>query len=807
MKAPTDHVGDRISSFDDIAAAVLDAQGTVLRWSRGAAELLDRTAAEVCGHPVGDLVGESRECRGETPANGMPAAGRVLLRHRSGTAVEVAFHVSPLEAGSEYLVLAAPTRCVADWEQGASLLRALLSQQRVGVSIHDLDLRFVRTNDVTFGMSGDSAPPVGGRLADVMSAEEAEATEAELRRVLDTGKPVVRHQQRVRTQHAPGRQWTFSLTAVRLEDAQGHPTGVAALGTDATGRQRSRRHLELRHEASVRIGRSLDVQRTTQDLADVLVPALGDLAWVNLAHAVLDGDEPPKIHGGGELHLRRTAVASATGPWPAELLQPGAPIPPSRDWPGLRALQQGETFILRDRASAIAWFEHAFPGAFKLHVPEHGHSMVLAPLFARGLLLGTVTVWRTERPEPFDQQDANLLAEITSRASLSVDNARRYTRERRAAVALQQRLLPRGTTDTPAAETAALYLPASGGADISGDWFDVIPLPSLRTAFVVGDVIGHGLPATATMGRLRTAVQTLADLELGPEELLTHLDDLVARLAAEAEHADTIGATCLYAVYDPIARRCTYASAGHPPPLVCRPDGTARRGSLSPGPPLGVGGMPFEATTVDMEPGSTLALYTDGVLGHHERDIDAGIQQLAGRLTTLLRAGHPLEAVGRTLLADASAAPPSDDMALLLARVRALPTAATASWEFPADRAVVARARDATIHQLAAWGLDEAAFTTELIVSELITNAIRYAGGPIGLRLIHDATLVCEVTDPSNTQPRLRRARTTDESGRGLFLVAQLATRWGSRYGESGKTIWAEQPLPATAAAAATSHT
>ncbi|MGW4736339.1 ATP-binding SpoIIE family protein phosphatase, partial [Streptomyces shenzhenensis] len=435
-------------------------------------------------------------------------------------------------------------------------------------------------------------------------------------------------------------------------------------------------------------------------------------------------------------------------------------------------------------------------------IPITQRPWVAAPLFARGLLLGSIDIWRTERCAPFDQQDAELLAEIASRAALSVDNARRYTREHRAAVALQQRLLPQATTDSRAADTAGVYVPAGGGAEISGDWFDVISLPSPRTAFVVGDVIGHGLAATATMGRLRAAIQTLADLELDPTELLTHLDDLVARLAAEAgpEQQDTIGATCLYALYDPISGRCSLASAGHPPPIAVQPDGTARvLEELSPGPPLSVGGMPFETTTIDLVPGSVLALYTDGLIKHADRDAGAGLRDLTDRLAADCRPDRPLQETGHTLLADAVESPPRDDIALLLARTRVLPPQATATWEFPPVPTIVAEARKAATLQLATWGLDDLAFTTELVVSELVTNAVRYVGcGPIGLRLIHAHVLICEVTDISNTQPRLRRARWADEGGRGLFLVAQLTARWGSRYDQSGKTIWTEQHLPPT---------
>ncbi|MEV5156453.1 SpoIIE family protein phosphatase [Streptomyces werraensis] len=781
------------SALDLLATAVLDAQGRVLGWSSAATELLGWTAAEVCGQPIASLLAEPPE-PGRQAGTGLEA-GNTRMLHSSGRTIEVVFRVMELDGCSELLALAAPLHRMADWEHGAALLRALLAQDRIGIGIHGPDLRVLRTN-ITPTTFGGPAVPVGGRLAEVMYPGDAKDAEAALEEVLATGVPVVGQEQRIRSPQTPGRQWCFSLSAVRMEDAEGLPTGVAVLFADATGRWRARRDLELRHRASALIGTSLDVKRTAQHLVDVLVPALGDMAWVELAEAVFDGDEPPKVFGGGDLHLRRAAVASADGNWPARLLQPDAVVPRFPDLPVMRSLQQGKVFTLSDPTKVG---RVGSPELARLFVPEHAHSFVAAPLFARGLMLGSVALWRTSQPEPFDQDDADLVGEITSRAALSVDNARRYTREHRAAVALQQRLLPRAVTDAPAAETTGIYLPAAGGAGISGDWFDVIPLPSLRVAFVVGDVVGHGLNATATMGRLRTAVQTLADLELEPDELLTHVDDLVLRLTAEADpaHEDSIGATCLYAVYDPVTCRCTLASAGHPPPLVLRPDGTVHRVDFSPGPPLGVGGMPFEPVTLHLDPGSILALYTDGLTHRRHPDPDVGLDRLADRLAALPggQCSEALDAVGRALLAGIQPSPPDDDIALLLARTRALQQEATAFWEFPADPSVVTQARAAVTRQLGIWGLGETVFSTELIVSELVTNAIRYAGGPVGLRLIRDAALICEVTDPSNTQPRLRRARTTDEGGRGLFLVAQLSSRWGSRYGRRGKTVWAEQPL------------
>jgi serine phosphatase RsbU (regulator of sigma subunit) len=417
-------------------------------------------------------------------------------------------------------------------------------------------------------------------------------------------------------------------------------------------------------------------------------------------------------------------------------------------------------------------------------------------------VLGNVVVWRIDQDLPFDARDSELLSEITSRAALMIDNARRYTREHRSAAALQQQMLPRAVRNTPAAQTLGSYVPAGGGAGIGGDWFDVIPLPSLRVALVVGDVIGHGLHATATMGRLRAAVRTLADLELAPDELLTRMDDLVQRLAeeADADHRDTIGATCLYAVYDPVSGRCAIASAGHPAPALIRPDGTGGPVGLTPGPILGVGGLPFEITDIPLTPGSLLALYTDGLTERLGADPDDVARLLASAITASAPVEPPpLERLSEALVATAEDPPPRDDVTLLLARTRALPEGAVAVWEYPAEEPVVAQARKAVTRQLSAWGLDELVPETQLIVSELITNAIRYAGGPIQVRLIRESVLVCEVSDPSNTQPRLRRAHITDENGRGLFLIAHMARRWGSRYGVSGKTIWVEQSLPEAA--------
>ncbi|MGW5666302.1 SpoIIE family protein phosphatase [Streptomyces sp. NPDC003758] len=310
--------------------------------------------------------------------------------------------------------------------------------------------------------------------------------------------------------------------------------------------------------------------------------------------------------------------------------------------------------------------------------------------------------------------------------------------------------------------------------------------------------------AAASMGQLRTAVRTLADLDLPPDELLAHLDDLVISLTeqegteetAEAEHQDAatnaLGATCLYAVYDPVSRRCTLARAGHPPPAIVEADGTVAFPDLPAGPPLGLGFLPFESAELELPDGSLLALYTDGLIEAAERDVDVGLTRLA---EALARSAPTLEDSCQNVINALLTSPPSDDAALLLARPHGLAADQVACWDLPSDPAIVANARDLATRKLADWDLEELQFTTELIVSELVTNAIRYGCEPIQLRLIRQDGLICETFDGSSTSPRLRHARTTDEGGRGLFLVAQLARRWGTRYTTSGKIIWTEQSI------------
>jgi anti-sigma regulatory factor (Ser/Thr protein kinase) len=383
---------------------------------------------------------------------------------------------------------------------------------------------------------------------------------------------------------------------------------------------------------------------------------------------------------------------------------------------------------------------------------------------------------------------------------VSLDNARQYVREHTTALALQRNLLPHRLRGGRAVDAASRYLPADVDSGVGGDWFDVIPLSGARVALVVGDVVGHGLHAAAAMGRLRTAVHTLADMELPPAELLAHLDDTVQRLAEEDADAPdqspaAVGATCLYAVYDPVTGKCTMARAGHPPPAVIDPQGQVSFPDLPTGTPLGLGlGIPFEAVELELPEGSLLALYTDGLIETRDHDIDVGMRRLA---SALAQPAGSLEDLCTLATQAFPGQAPSDDVTLLLVRTRCLAPTRVASWALPGDQTAVRDARRLVARQLTDWGQEGLEDSTKLIVSELVTNAVRNSTGPILLRLIQHDALTCEVFDTNAGCPRPRRPRTADESGRGLFLIAQLSRRWGTRRVSGGKVVWAEEDLVA----------
>ncbi|MGW0707351.1 SpoIIE family protein phosphatase [Streptomyces sp. NPDC002643] len=803
------------------AAAVVSGAGVVVGWTRGAEALLGYAADEVVGGSAAPLValpadparvaGVAERCRG-----GMGWSGGVPLRHRDGRAVEADLRVSAsfrIDDDECFLISAREQR--PQWTVGQSVLDGFLTRSPIGMAVMDLELRYVWLNETLERFGGvPREQRLGRRLSDLLPGLQADTLEGLMRKVLDTGVPVTDYEYLGWSWADPGRRRAYSTSFFPLLDATDSVTGVCYLVQDVTERWNARQLLTLVNEAGARVGTSLDVMRTAQELADFAVPRFADFVVVDLLDDVFstEGHGTWLTDAGPATTtpvLRRAGLRSVREGAPEAVARIGDRagfFPPAYD-AGL--LIDGEPVLIPvlDPTDDVWVAEQPERVA---SIREFGlHSLISVPMRARNTALGLTTFIRSVNPVSFQSDDVLLARELVARAALCVDNARRYTREHTAAVTLQRSLLPQALTGGTALEVASAYLPADPTDGVGGDWFDVIPLSGARVGLVVGDVVGHGITAAATMGRLRTAVQTLADMEMPPDELLSHLDDLLLRLSAEqpddkdakgagatARSTTTpvfLGATCLYAVYDPVTRRCTMARAGHPPPVVVTPDGRVSFPEPPAGPPLGLGGMAFEATEIELAENSLLGLYTDGLIEGTDRDLERGMSRLA---ELLAHCDTDLATLCTSAVRRLVPVPQPDDIALLLARTHALRPDQVVSWDVPADPAAVADLRARATRQVEAWGLDELAMTTELIVSELVTNALRHAAAPIRLRLLRDARLTCEVFDASSTAPRLRHARSLDEGGRGLFLVAQLTHRWGTRYTPDGKIIWAEQTIP-----------
>ncbi|SHI13468.1 SpoIIE family protein phosphatase [Streptomyces sp. 3214.6] len=809
------------------ARVTVDEHGAVTGWNDGAETLLGYRAGDVLGRPAGVLLAEAPAAPELPPFAQLPRwHGELVLRHRDGRRIRarvLAHHrmpQSPESGGGEWLVVSALTGREPESADEDLVSWSFTQSPSCALALYDTGLRLRRANaemeQSTALTEGDMR---GLRVPEIVDMEAGELAEQDMIQALATGRP--QHRENYLRTAGELREHAWSVVVAPLRDAGGRTRGVCLTAHDITEEFWARKRLQLIAEAGRRIGSTLDVTRTAQELADVAVPDLADFVSVDLL-ASLDGGAggdggdgageagDADTGAGGPLVLRRVAHQSVLPGVPEAAVAPGGTDEYPEGSPPAESVRSGRSLLHRmTDPEVVAWAARNPLRAARIH--DFGfHSVMTVPLTARGFILGVVVLVRHRHPEAFQRDDLVLAEELAARAAVCIENARRYTRERGTAVTLQRSLLPQRLPEQVAVEVASRYLPAGARAGVGGDWFDVIPLSGARVALVVGDVVGHGIHAAATMGRLRTAVRTLADIDLPPDELLTHLDDLVARLAGDgygsewaAETAGGgsgiplssggVGATCLYAVYDPVSRRCTLARAGHPLPVVVSPDGTVELLDLPSGPPLGLGGLPFEAAEIDLPEDSLLVLYTDGLIASRDTDVDDAVSRLCQALT---RPAASLDVLCDTVLGATLAQRPTDDVALLVARTRALDSTRVAVWDVDPDPAAVAEVRKNAVGQLDTWGLNDAAFVTELIVSELVTNAIRHAEPPVQLRLIHDRSLICEVSDASSTAPHMRRARTYDEGGRGLLLVAQLTQRWGTRPTARGKTIWAEQDVP-----------
>lgn len=768
------------------------------------------------------------------------------------------------EYGRSLTQLAAAALDPRHIEVERALFETLFDQVPVGIAIYDTERRYLLVNQAFADYNGIAAGEHVGLRPEEVNPGLRHTVPLLQQRVLDTGEPVVDMLIKTATRATEPGGWRYwSISYARLQTEEGRVLGLTAVATDVTERQKASERERLAHErtallnaASSRVGASLDIDRIAATLADVAVPDFCDAATVYLLNAgqkpgrATTGTKPVTAVAYSTLSRRESAkealrmhAVATRGHADAPVTSGGTRAQTRRSRlrgssSSLPPIERGTALyecIASGRAQFLALDE---PAHHASHAPEadrqgddaqdnpHSERSIVAPLKARGSLLGAVRFARAKQRDAFTLVDLETAEELASHAAVAMDNARLYMHERDTALMLQWSLMPQQFDAVDGAQVAFRYRPGAAGAQVGGDWCDVIPLPCRRVAFVVGDVMGSGISAAGMMTQFRTAARTLAQLDLSPALALRELDEL-GRSMSESHLA-----TCIYAVYDPVVGECVMASAGHPPPVLATSGGGAELIELSPGAPLGVGGQRFEERVLTVEPGCALALYTDGLVEGRDRDIESGIDELLGaisksapvglgstadasggdagsRSASAVADGHRLEAACDSAFEALLGPHRSDDATLLIASLGRLPEDQVASWVLTSQPTVAARARELVRRCLHEWSADDAAAkaddsglspldadvadVVELLVSELVTNALRYGRGPIGLRLLRGAaTVVCEVSDELEAAPRLRTVQHGEEGGRGLYLVDQLSLTWGTRTTAHGKIVWFE---------------
>ncbi|MBA8956672.1 SpoIIE family protein phosphatase [Actinomadura namibiensis] len=797
----------------------LDGHGRITHWNHAASDLFGLDRERAVGRSLTTLLRVPQEHRAAFEPGGFGhvwCGGCFVPRVDDGELAEVAWWVYPIDrdidreidgdggpgrspSAIRVLAVAADLRRLRDEGPGLGMGDVLMVSPADGPLPAVTGLRLLRVEPTLVPITERDASRLGRRLAELLPLMGPAATEHVTARVLAMGYPAVNLSVTVRLPVVP--YWGGMPRALRLRPRAAVPNGPRhdAGHVPATLRPRPREGLETMAvrerftflgEAGEQIGSSLDHLQAARKLAEVMVPRLADYAVVELLERVASAEiDHPSGPVAEDAPLRRIAVVhdDEPGRW-ADTLPEGEITRIPSDTPCLRVLETGLGVhiprVTPERAAEIC----ASYTDRDLRPLITGRALLILPLVARGQVLGLCKLMRRPGRPGYDELDLTMIEELVRRAALCVDNGRLYRREAQAVQRLQRSMLPDDPPEVPGARVCFRYRPAGQAAQVGGDWFDAIPLPGCRLGIVVGDVMGHGLTSAAIMGQLRTAVRTLAAQDLRPDQLLHQLDALTRRLGEDYL------ATCLYAVYDPVARTCQLANAGHLPPVLVSAGGDSRVLPVPSGVPIGVGGEPFETVEVPVEDGAQLVLCTDGLVERRDRDIDQGMEALRGQLAG---AAPSLERTCDAVLETLGPAVPVDDIALVAVGCDGVPPEDVAVWpDLPAKPSMVRQARAQAAGQLARWGLSDLSDTVELLVSELVTNALVHGAGQIGMRLIRGGALLCEVSDDGHELPHLCRAGNTDESGRGLQLVSVLATRWGTHRTDRGKVVWFEHALP-----------
>ncbi|MFG2648642.1 SpoIIE family protein phosphatase [Streptomyces sp. NPDC048436] len=788
-----------------LAVVVVDGAGLVSHWSVGARRLFGYTREDAVGTPAGDLlpvsgaIPEERTNYGayddglgpdlETSLDGRisyPAAGRARLTvpGRGADRLDVLWWAYPLVGpGPErLLVLAADADRIADDEDHEP---GQVERIAPGFALHT---------------DFPGADELAERLPEILPSMSVGESSRIVAQILELGYPVLEFSKQDRVPVTPdwGVPRRAERKARRLRDRQAAADGVAPEAAPEEAEDIEyvavRERLEFLNEVSGRIGSSLDLSRTIIEVSRAVVPRFTDVAGTYLREQVVAGEGFPEGVPDERTMWHRVALEHTDEPgrWD-DVVPVGESMPFPSHTPFFQCMTSGDPVLVpritEEMGNAIAsQFEKRDIRPLINH-----RSMLVVPLKARNVVLGFMILLRHQERPVFNDMDRVTGAELAARAGLVLDNARMYTYQESVADTLQDSMLPHIEPRMTGCDIATRYLPGTLLGRVGGDWFDSVKLPGSRTALVVGDVMGHGLNSAAMMGQLRTAVQTMAALDLPPAQLLRNLDDLAQRLG---EH---YLATCLYAVYDPIVGELHLANAGHIPPVLVRADdGRSELLDLPTGAPIGVGGVPFEAVRVRVAPGDRLLMCTDGLVEVRGEDIGVGLATLTET------AAHPAasmdDACDTIIRALNTGGGRKDDVALLMARLNGVADEDVASWRLALDPCEVGRARELVREQLRVWSRESLTETAELLVSELVTNAVRHSGGGrVEFRLVRSGpTLMCEVEDDDPTLPTLMSAGPGDEFGRGLRIVSALAKEWGTSRTTSGKTVWFELGPPRT---------
>ncbi|MFF3286279.1 SpoIIE family protein phosphatase [Streptomyces sp. NPDC003023] len=782
-----------------LAVVVVDGDGLVSHWSTGARRLFGPARHEAVGRPAVELLPVSGALADDDSAydpydaysglgrgldaclgglTAYPTAGRARLSEPGRDRVDVLWWAYPMVGPGEerLLVLAADAGRFGGGESDESAERIA-----PGFALHT---EFPGADELARG------------LPEILPSMSVQQSTRIVSQVLDLGYPVLEFSHHDRVPVTP--DWGVPRRAERRARQQaaqqavaaGRPVDAADLAQDieyAAVRER----LEFLNEVSGHIGSSLDLARTIQEISGAVVPRFSDIACTYLREEVVAGEGFSDGDPDATTMWHRVAFEHVDEPgrWD-DVVPVGESMPFPAHTPFFQCMITGEPVLVPRISEEMG---NAMAEQFDkrdMRPMINGRSMLIAPLKARNVVLGCMILLRHPERAEFNDMDQVTGAELAARAGLVIDNARMYTYQENVAETLQDSMLPHVTPRMAGCDTATRYLPGTLLGRVGGDWFDTVKLPGSRTALVVGDVMGHGLNSAAMMGQLRTAVQTMAALDLPPAQLLRNLDDLAQRLG---EH---YLATCLYAVYDPVAGELHLANAGHVPPVVVRAaDGRSDLLDLPTGAPIGVGGVPFESVRVPVSPGDRLVMCTDGLVEMRGEDIGVGLATLCES------AAHPAasmdDACDTIIRALGTKGGRKDDVALLMARLNGIDADSVAAWELSLDPRESARARRLVREQLAAWDLSALAETAELLVGEVVANAVRHSDGRRAeLRLVRAESLLCEVADDDHTLPTLLDARPDAEKGRGLRVVSSLSKEWGTSRTADGKTVWFELALP-----------